>query len=158
MKIRTATLAVAGALSLAACAHKDSTPDSKVPLGATEMQGTAAPTTRQGTDVTSKTAPPGPPEPVATRVNARNPADAGAAPTDQGTGAADIGITLAIRKALMADKKLSAAARTVTILTNDSRVVLKGRVNTAEERTSVEAKARATSGVTDVYDQLDVRR
>ena len=158
---RTAMLTVAASLSLAACAHHDRTPDSRVPLGATEMQGTATPSPSppqpQTTDVTSKTVS----SKTATSSSAPDDshfATTNAAPTDQGTSVTDVGITQAVRKALMADKKLSAPAKSVTILTSDARVVLRGRVNSARERTSVEAKVRAMPGVTEVYDQLTVRR
>jgi hypothetical protein len=165
---RTAVLTVAGALSLAACAHHDSARNSKVPLGATEMQPTDAPSTRQPTEVASKSpasssspddvASGSRPEALSSRVNARNPSDANATPTDQGSGALDLAITRGIHKTLMADKKLSAAGRNVTILTSDSRVVLKGRVNSEQERARIEAKARAMGGVIAVYNQLEVRR
>jgi hyperosmotically inducible protein len=178
---RTAILTVAGALSLAACAHGDRARDSKVPLGATEMQPTDAPSPRPRTDVASRTAtsssspddshtfataatpvadvaPSSSPEAVSTRVNAKNPSDSHAAPTDQGRGAADLAISAAIRRALMADKKLSAPAKNVTILTSDSRVVLRGKVNSVQERARVDAKTWAIGGVTEVYNQLEVRR
>ena len=160
---RTAILTVAAALSLEACAHHDRTPDSKVPLGATEMQGTtktssSSPDDGRAVATVDTPAPSSGPEAVSTRVNTRSPPEANGAPTDQGMAAADVGLTQAIRRALVADKKLSAAAKNVTILSSDARVVLKGRVNSVRERASVEDKVRAMPGVTEVYDQLTVRR
>ena len=179
---RIALLAVAASLTLAACAHKDTTPDSRVPLGATELQGTGTPATVQTTDVAPKTTassssrddshavattatnppppaadvPPSRPEVVSTRVNRRDPSKP-AAPMAQGNNATDLGITRTIRMAVMADTSLSSAARSVKVITRGSKVVLRGAVKTPQESASIDAKARATVGVTEVDDQMEVK-
>jgi BON domain len=48
-------------------------------------------------------------------------------------------------------------ANNVKIITNGAKVVLRGPVKSAQERASIEAKARATAGVTDVDNQLEVK-
>jgi osmotically-inducible protein OsmY len=77
---------------------------------------------------------------------------------DQGNNAIDLKITQTIRKAVMADSTLSFTAKNVKIITSGAKVVLRGPVKTAQERASIEATARATAGVTDVDDQLEVKQ
>jgi hyperosmotically inducible periplasmic protein len=93
-----------------------------------------------------------------TRVNARDRAGAGMTPIDQGNNPADLKITQTIRKAVMADGTLSFTAKNVKIITRGAKVVLRGPVKTAQERASIEATARATAGVTDVDDELEVKQ
>ena len=58
----------------------------------------------------------------------------------------------------MSDGSLSFTAKNVKIISNGGKVVLRGPVKTAQERASIEAKARATAGVTDVDNQLELKR
>ena len=196
---RIATLAMAASLSFAACAHDDATPDPKTPLGATELQTTAAtqPRTDPMSGTTSSTtsrdtrgavdtgsaqpttmvpaaanppstapapmpavdtASPSRPDADNTRVNTRDRSGANVTPMDQGNNATDLKITQTIRKSVMADDTLSFMAKNVKIITMGSKVVLRGPVKNAQERASIEAKARATAGVTDVDDQLEVKQ
>ena len=201
---RIAILVMGASLSLGACAHNDATPDSKMPLGATELQTTGASSTRQNADPVSDTSAPyssphtstavvtnpvpardhtvvppatGDPTPPATaappavdtvsnsrpdadntRVNVRDRGGANVTPMDQGNNAIDLKITQTIRKAVMADSTLSFTAKNVKIITSGAKVVLRGPVKTAQERASIEATARATAGVTDVDDKLEVKQ
>jgi osmotically-inducible protein OsmY len=77
-------------------------------------------------------------------------------PMDQGTSAEDVRITQAIRKAVVADDALSMDAENVKIITVDGVVTLRGEVETAQERTSIEAKAKSVAGVTRVDNQLEI--
>jgi osmotically-inducible protein OsmY len=78
-------------------------------------------------------------------------------PTDQGDGS-DLKITAAVRRAVVAEKGLSAAAKNVKIITSGGRVTLRGTVKSDEEKSKLEAKAMATPGVTYVDNQLDVKK
>ena len=90
---------------------------------------------------------------------AKNSRDGGATltPVDQGNSSAEVKITASIRKAIMADKSLSFTAKNVKIITNGTRVTLRGSVKTDAERRTIENAARATDGVTDVDNQLEVK-
>jgi osmotically-inducible protein OsmY len=61
-----------------------------------------------------------------------------------------------IRQLLAADQSLSATARRVTIVAREGRVWLRGQVNTAEERATIERAARQAIGVVDVRNELVV--
>lgn len=78
-------------------------------------------------------------------------------PTDQGENSADIKITADIRRAVMDDKSLSTNAQNVKIVTSKGVVTLRGVVDTAAEKASVESKAKAIAGVTNVDNQTEVK-
>jgi hyperosmotically inducible protein len=78
-------------------------------------------------------------------------------PIDQGESATDRAATQQIRKALMADDSLSFTAKNVKIITLNGKVTLRGSVNSARERTTIEAAAKKASGVTSVDNQLEVK-
>lgn len=82
----------------------------------------------------------------------------GLTPTDQGNGAAETKISGDIRKGLMADKTLSFTAKNVKVITVGSKVTLRGPVNTDQEKASIAALAKQTPGVTEVDDQLEVKK
>ena len=92
-----------------------------------------------------------------TGINDRDRNDASLTPTDQG-GGADRDITAAVRKSVVGDSALSFDAKNVKIITQAGKVTLRGPVKTAAEKTSIEAKAKAVSGVTSVDDQLEVKK
>lgn len=92
-----------------------------------------------------------------TRVNARDRHGANPTPLDQGNGKDDIRITADIRKGVVSDSSLSFTAKNVKIITTGGKVVLRGPVKSAQERATIEAKARATAGVSDVDNQLEVK-
>lgn len=75
---------------------------------------------------------------------------------DQGLSAADRATTQAIRKAVTADEALSLYAHNVKIITRDGRVTLRGPVGTIEEKQSIEAKAAAVAGSSNVNNELTV--
>jgi osmotically-inducible protein OsmY len=79
-------------------------------------------------------------------------ASAGAA--QQSNQSSDIAITRNIRRALMKDKSLSLEAHNVTIITKGGKVTLKGRVESAAEKQSVESAASNVAGVGNVENQL----
>jgi hyperosmotically inducible periplasmic protein len=77
---------------------------------------------------------------------------AGAA--QQSNQSSDLTITRNIRRALVKDKSLSVKAQNVTIITKDGKVTLKGRVESASEKQTVESAASNVAGVGNVDDQL----
>ena len=79
-------------------------------------------------------------------------------PMDQGGSAAERNITASIRKAVVADKSLSFTAKNVKIITTGSKVTLRGPVKSEEERTAIEARAKQTAGVTEVDNQLEIKK
>ncbi len=78
-------------------------------------------------------------------------------PMDQG-GGNDRDITAAIRRAVVADKALSFTAKNVKIITVGGKVTLRGPVKSDEEKSSIEQKAKAAPGVSDVDNQLEVKK
>ncbi len=79
-------------------------------------------------------------------------AEAGAA--QQSNRSSDLAITRNIRRALMKDKSLSMEAHNVTIITRGGKVTLKGRVESAAEKQTVESAASDVAGVGNVDNQL----
>jgi hyperosmotically inducible protein len=91
------------------------------------------------------------PEPANAAAQSQNAA-AGAA--QQSNQSSDIAITRDIRRALIKDKSLSIAAHNVTIITKGGKVTLKGRVDSAAEKQTVESAASNVAGAGNVDDQL----
>src|SRR5579862_696989 len=65
-------------------------------------------------------------------------------------------ITRQIRKALVADKALSTYAHNVKVISENGTVTLRGPVRSEDEKSSIEAKAKAVAGVNDVKNELAV--
>ena len=80
-------------------------------------------------------------------------------PMDQG-GGADRDITAAIRRSVVADKALSFTAKNVKIITVGGKVTLRGPVKSDDEKSAIEAKAKAKAapGVSSVDNQLEVKK
>ncbi|MBZ5619802.1 MAG: BON domain-containing protein [Acidobacteriia bacterium] len=62
-----------------------------------------------------------------------------------------------IRKAVVDDKALSKDAHNVKIVAQDGKVTLKGSVDSAEEKQSVEQKATEVAGAGNVTNELTVK-
>ncbi len=88
--------------------------------------------------------------------NVRDRNDATLTPGDQSESAADLSLTQEIRKAVVADDRLSTTAKNVKIITVDGRVTLRGPVNTAQEKAAIVVKAQRIAGAAKVDDQLEV--
>lgn len=78
-------------------------------------------------------------------------------PMDQG-GGNDRDITAAIRRSVVADGALSFTAKNVKIIVSGGKVTLRGPVKSDAERSSIESKAKSTSGVSEVDNQLEVKK
>ncbi len=75
---------------------------------------------------------------------------------DQSNRESDVNITRAIRQSIVEDKDLSVNAQNVKIIVTKSTVTLKGPVASAQEVTSIEAKARHISPKKNIINQLEV--
>jgi hyperosmotically inducible periplasmic protein len=79
-------------------------------------------------------------------------------PMDQGNSDSDIKITAVIRRGLIGDKTLSFTAKNVKVITVGSKVTLRGPVKSGQEKATIEALAKQTAGVTEVDDQIEVKK
>jgi len=93
-----------------------------------------------------------------TKVNKRDAKSTALTPMDQNNNQTDLKITQQIRQALMADGSLSFTAKNVKIITQGGKVTLRGPVNSAEERSAIEAAARRVAGAAQVDNQLEVKK
>jgi hypothetical protein len=75
---------------------------------------------------------------------------------NQFSGPADEDSIRQIRELLAADRSLSPSARSVTIVARDGIIMLRGQVNTAQERAAIERAARRGGGVIEVRNELAV--
>lgn len=75
---------------------------------------------------------------------------------DQSNSPEDIKMSAAIRKAVVADKSLSATAKNVKIITANEVVTLRGPVKTAEEKAKIEQLAQSAAGNAKIDNQLEV--
>jgi hyperosmotically inducible protein len=97
-----------------------------------------------------------PPRADNTKVNKRDADTDALTPIDQGESASDLKITQQIRKAIVGDGSLSFTAKNVKIITNNGKVTLRGPVNSAAERATIEAAARKVAGAGKVDSQLEI--
>ena len=79
-------------------------------------------------------------------------------PLDQGNGKTDLEITQKIRQAVVADDSLSVTAKNAKIITEGGKVTLRGPVDSARERSAIDAIARNVAGVSAVDNQLEVKK
>jgi osmotically-inducible protein OsmY len=137
-----AALTAACGIALAAC---DKTESTTVKTGTT-----TAPVDFATTTTATK--------PDNTAINRRDQNTTNLTPVDQSNDAADIKITADIRRSLMDDKDLSTNAHNAKIITSKGgAVTLRGVVDTAGEKETVETKAKAITGVNSVDNQLEVK-
>lgn len=79
-------------------------------------------------------------------------------PTDQSNSKEDIEVSAAIRKSMMSDSTLSFDAKNAKVITVGTKVTLRGPVKSAEERAAIERIAKGTKGVTEVDNQLEIKK
>jgi osmotically-inducible protein OsmY len=77
---------------------------------------------------------------------------------DQSNDPADVKLTADIRKSITDDDSLSMNAHNVKVITRGGNVVLRGPVDSAEERDKVAAKAKQIAGVKRVDNQLEINK
>jgi hyperosmotically inducible protein len=161
--------------SAPAATNAQRAPVSMTPAPGTPSTSTPAPATPQ-TDATSGSgmttgttttagAPPATNNPGAadntkdatnTKINERD-RNGTLTPMDQG-GGKDRDITAAIRRAVMSDGSLSFTAKNVKIITTGGKVTLRGPVKSDAEKAAIESKAKSAPGVTEVDNQLEVKK
>jgi hyperosmotically inducible periplasmic protein len=88
--------------------------------------------------------------------NERDRQDKALTPMDQSNDPADLELTQKIRKAVVADDGLSTNAHNVKIIAANGVVVLRGPVETPEEKAKIEATAVKIAGVKNVRNQLEI--
>lgn len=88
--------------------------------------------------------------------NVRDRQDSSRTSGDQSNNKADLAITQAIRKAVVADKALSTNAHNVKIITTNGVVTLRGPVNSPEEKETIATKAKQVAGVKSVDNKLEI--
>ena len=92
-----------------------------------------------------------------TKINDRDRPKTALTPMDQG-GGKDRDITAAIRRSVVADGSLSFNAKNVKIITVGGKVTLRGPVKSDAEKATIESKAKSAPGVTEVDNQLEVKK
>lgn len=95
-------------------------------------------------------------EPDNTRVNERDREASALTPMDQSESDTDRELLQRIRKAVIADDSLSFTAKNVKIITRDGRVTLRGSVNNAREKATLEKTALDAAGPKRVTNELEV--
>lgn len=75
----------------------------------------------------------------------------------QGQSGPDLAITQTIRQALVAHEALSMNAKNVKVITLEGEVALRGPVENASEKVTINRIAEQTAGVTRVIDLLEVK-
>lgn len=93
-----------------------------------------------------------------TKINERDRSGATLTPTDQGGSEADRKMTQLVRQAVVKDDSLSFTAKNVKIITQNGKITLRGPVNTAQERTTIESAARKVAGSYQVDNLLEVKQ
>jgi hyperosmotically inducible periplasmic protein len=88
--------------------------------------------------------------------NVRDRQDSSKTPGDQSNSKADLAITQAVRKAVVADKELSTKAHNVKIITANGVVTLRGPVNSSEEKDKIAETAKRVAGVKSVDNKLEI--
>jgi hyperosmotically inducible periplasmic protein len=96
-------------------------------------------------------------EPDNAKRNERDRDDNAPTPMDQGNNQRDLEITREIRRQLIAQPNFSVNAQNVKIISQDGNLTLRGPVETAEEKATIERLARAQSGVSNLVSEIEVK-
>ena len=91
-----------------------------------------------------------------TERNVQDRSGATLTPGDQSESKADLDLTQRVRQAVVADESLSTNAHNVKIITSNGVVTLRGPVNSAEEKATIDAKAQQIAGATKVNNHLEI--
>jgi hyperosmotically inducible periplasmic protein len=89
--------------------------------------------------------------------NARDRTDESQTATDQSNDPADIKMTAAIRKMVVADDSLSMMAKNVKIITVGGVVTLRGPVETEKEKAAIESHAKQ-AGAKNITNELEIKK
>lgn len=91
------------------------------------------------------------------KVNARDKNDTTTLPTDQPNNSVDIKVAAAVRSAIVDDDSLSMAAHNVKLVAAGGVVVLRGPVDSQDEKMKVGKIAGAVAGVSKVENHLEIK-
>jgi len=91
-----------------------------------------------------------------TERNVQDRSGATLTPGDQSESKADLDLTQRVRQAVVADDSLSTNAHNIKIITSNGTVTLRGPVNSAKEKATIDAKAQQIAGATKVNNQLEI--
>ena len=92
-----------------------------------------------------------------TQVNKRDRSPGEATADQQKNNRTDLDLTKDIRKSIMDDKSLSTYGHNVKVIAQNGKVTLKGPVNSADEKQSIEQKATEVAGAGNVANELTVK-
>lgn len=148
--MRTTTIAALIAIGLVGC-EPIATDDTPVP-------GPAAEATNNPTNdsVTNDPVTNGPVERDNTAINERDASGVTATPIDQDENQADVNKTAEIRQRITAQEGLSINAQNAKVMTSGGKVTLRGPVESAAERDTIDTIAREVAGEGNVDNQLEV--
>ena len=91
-----------------------------------------------------------------TAVNKRDQDGDTATPMDQPNNKVDLDVAASVRRAIVDDNSLSMKAHNVKLVASGGVVVLRGPVESADEKARVAKIARAAAGVNRVDNQLEI--
>jgi hypothetical protein len=134
----------------------DAAPASTTPSSPSSTDATVPATTTPSTAPGSSTSDTQATPPDNTAVNKRDASGATKTAIDQKETQGDVNITANIRKRVVEAENMSINARNVKIITEDGKVVLRGPVNSAAEKESIEKMARDVAGKDNVDSQIEV--
>jgi hyperosmotically inducible periplasmic protein len=100
---------------------------------------------------------PTPPAADNTGTNRRDRKETEPTADQQKNGKTDLQLTTDIRRAVIADKDLSTNAHNIKIIAQDGKVTLKGPVDNAAEKKSVEGKAAEVAGRDNVVSEIQIK-
>ena len=90
-------------------------------------------------------------------VNVRDRAPDAMTAGEQSSAKSDVELTREIRQAVVKDDSLSMLAHNVKIVAANGSVILRGPVNTEQEKVAIASKAQAIAGANKVDNQLEVK-
>jgi hyperosmotically inducible protein len=93
-----------------------------------------------------------------TAMNARDQSADAMTPFDQPNNKVDIALAADVRKAIVGDKALSTKAHNVKLIASAGVVTLRGPVDNAAEKSTVDKLVASVSGVSRVDNQLDIKQ
>lgn len=91
-----------------------------------------------------------------TELNQRDADSRRALPTDQSNDSSDLQLLAELRQRITAQDNLSVSAQNIKILTHQGKVQLRGPVASPAEKSAIEQLVRATPGVTQIQNDLDI--
>jgi hypothetical protein len=151
--MRTASLFLLALIGLAGCEPIATDTSPPVP-------STAAPATNDNAVGTNSPATPTDPvtltPPDNTAINERDASGATKTPIDQDENSPDVKTTAEIRKRITATEGLSINAQNAKVITSGGKVTLRGPVESAAERDTIDRIARDVAGEANVDNQLEV--